>query len=224
MKKTCYLIVVSALMAGCELDNYEAPSATLSGKVIDFETGESIANGGVNNGTRIQLFEGNATQPIITNSFPDGHFVNAALFPGDYKLVTLGAFEMVEDTMRVTVAENTTADVKVIPNVRLKAVLQDFDETTAIVKVTYSKVAEEQVLNQLAIVWSTIDNPNMFTFFGGGQQTMDVASENLTAGDVIFTITDLKPETTYYVRAAAVTNNPGNYYNYSTTLTTSSQH
>lgn len=218
MKNVYYLLFVLALIAGCELDNYDAPNVTLSGKVIDSETNELVENGGVNNGTRIHLFEGSSTQPIMTNSYPDGHFVNAALFQGNYKLVALGAFEMVDDTIHITMEGNTTADVKVIPNLRLKATLQDFDGTTATVSVDYSKVAEEQTLNQLALVWSTINNPNMFTFFGGGQQTMNVASENLTTGEVIFTITGLKPETTYYIRAAGATNNSGNYYNYSATL------
>lgn len=221
MKNLYYLILVFILTTGCDkIDNYDAPSAKLSGRVIDSETNELIENGAVNNGTRIQLFEGNAIQPITTNSFPDGHFVNAALFPGTYKLFAVGAFKIAGDTIRVNISENTTADIKVIPNLRLKVVIQSNDNATATIKVSYQKVAADQVLNRLAVVWSTIDNPNMSIFFGGGSKTENVASQNLVSGEKIFTITGLKPGTKYFIRAAGATNNSGNYFNYSTTIKT----
>ena len=72
------MIIMS--VASCSIDNYDAPNATLSGKVIDNVTNDMIENGGVNTGTVIQIFEGDSKQPILSNSFPDGHFVNAALF------------------------------------------------------------------------------------------------------------------------------------------------
>lgn len=207
-------------IASCSIDNYDAPSATLSGKVLDNVTNDMIENGGVNSGTIIQIFEGNSKQPILSQSFPDGHFVNAALFPGNYKLFAVGAFKMVEDTMRITISSNTEADIKVLPNVRLKATLQSLVGTTATVKVEYSKVHADQVLDQLAVVWSTIDNPNLYTFSGGGQQTETVTSQNLTTGEMIFSITGLTAGTKYYIRAAGLTNAPGSYRNYSTTIKT----
>lgn len=221
MKNLYYLALVFILITGCsKIDNYDAPSVTLSGKVMDSETNEMIENGGVNNGTKIQVFEGNAKQPIITNSFPDGHFVNAALFPGTYKLFAVGAFKLAGDTLRINMSGDTNADIKVIPNLRLKATLQSSDNTTATVKVTYNKLATSQIMNQLAVVWSTIDNPNMFTFFGGASKMENVAAQNLVSGEMIFTITGLKSGTKYFIRAAGATNNSGNYYNYSTTIKT----
>lgn len=219
--KNLYLIFILVSIMGCyKVDNYDAPSAALTGKVVDNETNEMIENGGVNNGTKIQIFEGNSIQPILTNSFPDGHFVNAALFPGNYKLFAVGAFKLVGDTMNITISQNTTVDIKVVPNLRLKATLQESTGTTATVNVEYNKVASDQILNQLAVVWSTIDNPNIFTFFGGGQKSVNVASQNLTTGELSFTITGLTGGTKYYIRAAGTTNNSGNYYNYSTTIKT----
>ena len=207
-------------IASCSIDNYDAPSVTLSGKVTDNVTNDMIENGGVNGGTVIQIYEGNSKQPILTKSFPDGHFVNAAMFPGDYKLFAVGAFKLAEDTTRVTVNRDTEVEIKVLPNVRLKATLQSYNGTTATVKVEYSKVHDAQVLNQLAVVWSTIINPNLFTFSGGGQKTETVTSQNLTTGEKIFTITGLKAGTKYYIRAAGRTNAPGSYYNYSTSVVT----
>lgn len=220
MRNIFYLLLIIMSVASCSVDNYDAPNATLSGKVIDNVTNGMIENGGVNSGTIIQIFEGNSKQPILSNSFPDGHFENAALFPGNYKLFTIGAFRIVGDTTRISITDNTEVEIKVLPNVRLKATLQSYVGTTATVKVEYSKVHADQTLNQLAVVWSTIDNPNLFTFFGGGQKTETVTSQNLTTGEKIFTITGLTAGTKYYIRAAGRTFAPGNYYNYSTTIMT----
>lgn len=222
MRNIFYLLLIIMSVVSCKIDNYNAPSATLSGKVIDNVTNDMIENGGVNGGTVINLYERNSNQPILSTSFPDGHFENAALFPGDYKLFAVGAFKIVGDTMRITITGggNNEAVIKVLPNVRLKAILQSLNGTTATVKVEYSKVYADQILNQLAVVWSTIDNPNLYTFSGGGQLTNTVTSQNLTTGEMIFTITGLTAGTEYYIRAAGLTDAPGSYYNYSTTIKT----
>jgi hypothetical protein len=213
-----YLLLIITLSISCSIDNYDEPNATLSGKVIDNATNDMIENGGVNGGTIIQIFEGNSVQPILTNSYPDGHFVNAALFQGNYRLFAVGAFKMVEDTMSVKVTKNTEIAIKVLPNVRLETTLQSYDGTTATVKVKYNKVHDDQTLTQLAVVWSTIDNPNLYTFFGGGQKTETVSSQDLKTGEMLFTIADLKAGSKYYIRAAGSTNAPGKYYNYSKTI------
>jgi len=213
-----YLLLIIISITRCSIDNYDMPNATLSGRVLDNVTNEMVQNGGVNSGTIIQLFEGKYKQPILSYSYPDGHFTNEALFAGNYKLFAVGAFKLVGDTMRITINKDTEVDIKVLPNVRLKATLQSFVGTTATVKVEYSKVHSDQVLNQLAVVWSTIDYPNLYTFSGGGQKTETVTSQNLTEGEMIFTITGLTAGKKYYFRAAGRTNAPGNYYNYSATV------
>ncbi|HEY0669408.1 MAG TPA: DUF3823 domain-containing protein [Sphingobacteriaceae bacterium] len=221
MKKIYYLIFIILSVVGCnKIDNYDAPSATLTGKVVDDVTNETVQNAGVNSGTRIQLFEEDSKQPIVSNSFPDGSFTNAALFPGDYKLYPLGAFKIVGDTIRLNISGVTTTEVRVLPNLRLKATVQNISGTTGTVKVEYAKVHSTEVINQLGVVWSTIDNPNITTFFGGGQKMETVTSQNLVSGEKIVTMTGLKAGTKYYVRAVGLTNNAGKYYNYSTTVST----
>ncbi|MDD2476828.1 MAG: DUF3823 domain-containing protein [Dysgonamonadaceae bacterium] len=220
MKKILYLQTILLLAVySCSIDNYEAPNASLSGKVIDNVTNEMIENGGVNGGTLIHVFEGYSKQPIVCNSFPDGHFVNSAFFSGNYKLIAIGAFKMISDTLQVKVNSNTEVEIKVLPNVRLKANIVNFETTTATIKIEYEKVHESQTLEELCVVWSTIQNPNMFTFSGGGQQTEKVGSQNLTMGEKLFTITGLIAGKKYYIRAAARTNAAGGYYNYSKTIT-----
>jgi hypothetical protein len=204
--------------ASCSVDNYEMPSATLSGNVMDNVTSELIENGGVNSGTIIQIFEGTAKQPILSNSFPDGHFTNAALFPGKYRLWAVGAFRMVQDTIAVTISGDTKIDIKVLPNVRLTATLVSFVGTTATVKVNYAKVHDNETLARLAVIWSKFNNPNTSVFAGGNIQEQNVSTEGLTSGERTFTITGLTAGAKYYFRAAARTNAPGNKYNYSTTI------
>lgn len=221
IKNIYYSIFIILSVIGCnKIDNYDAPSATLTGKVVDDVTNETIQNAGVNSGTRIQLFEENSKQPIVSNSFPDGRFVNAALFPGNYKLYPLGAFRIVGDTVRLNISGVTAAEVRVLPNIRLKAAVQAITGTTGTIKVEYSKVHTSEVINQLGVVWSTIDNPNITTFFGGGQKMETVTSLNLTTGERTISITGLTAGTKYYIRAVGLTNNPGKYYNYSATIQT----
>lgn len=209
------------VIVSCSIDNYEGPSVKLSGKVIDNITNEMVENGGANSGTRIYFFEGSSKQPIITNSYPDGSFVNNALFPGDYRLVVEGAFKMVEDTVRFSLSEmHTEIEVQVLPNVRLSTTIQSYDGSNAMIKVEYSKVHDSQLLKEVGISWSTIDNPNAFTYFDGNKKVENVSAQNLTSGEIIFNITGLKPEKDYYIRAFAQTNALGGYYNYSKTIQT----
>lgn len=220
MKNIFYFFLAIIFSASCKIDNYAPPNAMLSGKLIDNETNEEIENGGVNGGAVIQIFDGNSTQPILINSYPDGHFVNNALFTGNYKLVAVGAFKMIEDTIRTPISQSTQVDIKVLPNIRLKATLQSSNGTSATIKVEYSKVHDDETLGQLAVVWSTIDNPNFFTYFGGGQQAVSITPQDPITGEMSFTITGLTAGVKYYIRAAGRTNNSGNYYNYSTTIKT----
>jgi len=204
--------------ASCSIDNYDLPDSSLSGKVLDNVTNDMIENGGVNSGTVIQIFEGNSKQPILSQSFPDGHFVNAALFTGQYRLWAVGPFKMIEDTIDISISGNTEVEVMVLPNVRLSATLVSFEGTTATIKVNYEKVHADQTLARLGVVWSTFNNPNVTTFAGGNIQEQNVTSENLTSGERIFTLTGLTSGGKYYFRAAGRTDAAGNYYNYSSTI------
>ena len=180
MKKILYLQIILLFSAySCSLDNYDAPNASLSGKVIDNVTNEMIENGGVNGGTLIHAFEGNSKQPIICKSFPDGHFVNSAFFSGNYKLIAIGAFKMTTDTLKISVTNNSEVEIKVIPNVRLKISIVNKEATTATIKVEYEKVHGDQIIDELCVVWSTIQNPNMFTFSGGGLSSAFLSTTQL---------------------------------------------
>ena len=217
--KTTTLLFITILFAGCEIDNYDAPQLTTSGRILDSQTNELVESGGVNAGTVVKFYEDDSTQPLIYNTFPDGTFVNSKMFAGKYAYVAEGPFKMVaEGPQPVTITKDTQIDIRVVPNVRLSITPGAVNGTTADITMTYEKVATDQNLVHLAVVWSKFRNPNNFTFAGGSIVQEDVASLNLTSGEKSFTITGLEPNTKYYIRGSARTNNPGSYSNYSTQI------
>lgn len=218
MKNILCFLVILLLFSRCEIDNYAEPDLTVSGKIIDSETNEPIESGGSNGGSIVKFYQGNSAQALLFKTFPDGSFTNSRVFAGNYRYVAEGPFQIATDTPSIVIKTNTTIDIKTIPNVRLKASVVSKSGTTAIIKVDYEKVPSSQKLVKLGVVWSNVINPNTLTFTGGNVITEDVQSLDLTTGSKEFTISDLKPNTKYYIRASALTNAPGNYYNYSTQI------
>ena len=219
MKRILYILITALSLTGCSIDNYEAPSLTLSGKILDAENNLLVESGGVNAGTLVKLYENNSTQPLLNNTFPEGNFVNRNVFPGTYSYTAEGPFRLsTPDLQNVVIKENTEIEIKVIPYVRLKASLIEVSGTTAQIKVEYQKVNDADLLLNLAVIHSTYPNPNTFSSAGGAASIENVEAEDLTSGEKIFTISDLKPGTTYYVRAGGNVSNPGNYFNYSSQI------
>lgn len=219
MKPTLLSPFLFLALIGCEIDNYEAPELTISGKILDAETNELVESGGINAGTIVRVYEGNSIQPLIYNTLPEGTFINSKVFPGDYSLEVEGPFTMVEeDLQHLVVDSNEEIEIKVIPNVRLTINIKEQSGVTAKINLSYEKVLPEQELLDLGVVWSEYRNPNIYSFPDGSLIQEDVSTLGLTAGEKSFTLENLKPNTTYYVRGSARTANAGNYYNYSTQL------
>ena len=101
MKKTLFFTsILFGLMSASscamfEIDNYDAPSETLRGRVIDAATGEPVLTDQGSEGIRVRLeetsWEGNVT-PQDFNCRPDGTFQNTKLFPGSYNVTVDGPF------------------------------------------------------------------------------------------------------------------------------------
>lgn len=215
--KPIYFLWIILLLASCSVDNFDAPDVTVKGKIIDAETNELVESGGVNGGSVVKFYQDNSTQPLIYNTFPDGTFINNRVFAGNYTYVAEGAFKLAAaGPQNITVDKDVSIEIKVVPNVRLKIVVTKLGTTSAKVQVSFQKLALDQKLVQVAVMWSNYPQPNNFTFPGGAILQQDVSALNLTAGEREFTIENLKPNTHYYIRASSRTNNPGNYYNYST--------
>lgn len=212
--------LLMALLTGCGIDNYEMPQLALRGKIVDAQTNESVQSGGINSGSVIKLYEGESAQPLNFSTFPDGSFVNTKIFSGSYTYLAEGPFTLQSaNRINLDMRKNMEIEIKVTPNVRVKTTLVSSTENSAVVKLVYEKVNKTQPLSHLGITWSTSPNPNMLVFTGGKTILDNVTDLNLSdSGEKTFTLTNLKPKTTYYVRGASRTVNPGNYYNYSPTF------
>lgn len=216
MKPTLILPFILLALVSCEIDNYDAPNLTISGKIIDVETEELVESGGVNSGTVVRFYEGNSTQPLIYNTKPDGTFTHSKIFPGTYSYIAEGPFLLAEEGLQnIEIKTDEEIEIKVIPNVRVNITLEEKTETTVNIKLSYEKMTDEQELVDVSIIWSEFQNPNVYTFSGGSIVTVEGNSLDPVSGERIFTIDGLQPNTPYYFRGSARTNNPGNYYNYS---------
>lgn len=109
------VITAGLLFTGCEYDNFEAPGAMLSGKVVY----EGKAVGVRSNGPQLELWQDGfplrSLIPVFINQ--DGTF-SASLFDGKYKLVRKGDspwLQQATDTIIVNVKGNTYLEVPVTP-------------------------------------------------------------------------------------------------------------
>lgn len=116
MKALFNLLLVGAfLLTGCELDNVDPPSSTLSGRVVYQDQPVGVRT----NGVQLELWQRGyqlfTKIPVFVDQ--DGTF-SATLFDGNYKLVRLrdsGPWVNSTDSIDVQVKGNTVVDVPVQP-------------------------------------------------------------------------------------------------------------
>ncbi len=209
--------LLTALLTGCKIDNYDMPNLTLRGKIVDSQSGEPVQSGGINSGSIVKLYEGSSAQPLNYSTYPDGTFINRKVFSGSYSLTAEGPFTMVsQELIPLDIRKDTEIEIKVVPHVRVRATLVSSASGSATVKLQYERMNKDQALSQIGLTWSTYPNPNMLVFPGGKTVLESTTGQSSAdSGEKEFTLTGLLPNTTYYVRGAARTVNPGNFYNYS---------
>ncbi|NDV60343.1 DUF3823 domain-containing protein [Bacteroides sp. 519] len=131
MKKLIYSLFVGAsafLMASCMgIDNFDAPDAHFTGRIIDSTTGKNIlADQGE---CRVRIWEKSFSLNPAHQDIPvkqDGEFNNNKLFKGTYDVVPEGAW-WPADTIRVGIGKKTVENFEVTPYLTL------FDFTTELV-------------------------------------------------------------------------------------------
>ncbi|MCH7408519.1 DUF3823 domain-containing protein [Belliella sp. DSM 111904] len=123
-------ILILALTSSCaffELDNYDVPSETIRGEVVDVATGEPILTDQGSEGIRVRLTElswgENPTWNPDFFAMPDGTFQNTRLFKGTYNVQIDGPFIPLvrEDERGVPIAnESKTLDIHGVQDVRFE--------------------------------------------------------------------------------------------------------
>ncbi|RDC57364.1 DUF3823 domain-containing protein [Pedobacter chinensis] len=203
--------------ASCKKDNYPAPDASISGNIIDAATGAKVPQQTLNGGL-IQLYETTYPNPTPINSTmnSDGSYANRNIFAGNYRIVATGPF-IYQDAIQVTVNGQTTQDIKVVPYLTVTTTLVSKTSTsiTVNVKLTQSALSSTQKIALVAAVAGITNSVDYNNYARReSQNTESVTNASIVANTYTFVLTGLKPNTSYYVRGAARTNNNGNYFNY----------
>jgi hypothetical protein len=132
----------------CELDNYPGPTGSLSGALIDSETGEMV-QGDIISGTQIELIEQGYENPPIQRLIVqvDGSYRNDMLFEGMYTLLPLtrGNFVPQTDTIPLEIGSGTIHNFEVLPYIRIKDANITIDGT----KITATFKLEQTVENKV---------------------------------------------------------------------------
>lgn len=110
------------VFTSCELDNYAEPNASLSGAIIDQETGEPV-QGDIISGTTIELIEHGYENPSIQQLVVkvDGTYRDDMMFPGTYSIIPLrrGNFVPMTDTVVIDIQGQTVKNFEVQPYIRI---------------------------------------------------------------------------------------------------------
>ena len=135
MKHIAFSIAISTLLiAGnsCKKnDNYEGPTETLQGRIIDASTKQNVqseVSGDNGAGTRIRLLETSWSDnptPLYLATKQDGTYTNTKVFAATYKMIAEGAFvpmDLAGSDQSQTIAVkggSTTVDFTVEPFLRV---------------------------------------------------------------------------------------------------------
>jgi hypothetical protein len=209
------------LLYSCELDNYEAPSMTIEGTVVDDVTGENLYTQQPN-GIKIRLLEEGFTTPTPYDfwAMTDGTFRTTKVFPKKFKVLVLeGPFEDASvTTLDVDVTKsNQKIEFRVVPYARLKNVNIAVSGTTVtatynIERTTSTKVPQSSFL---MIHQSVILHYQTTGLKKSAANSLSVLTPAALAAKTFSDqITGLAPGT-YYARVGVLTNNALTRYNYS---------
>ena len=208
------------LLYSCELDNYEPPTMTIEGKVVDEVTGENIYTQQPN-GIKIRLLEEGFTTPTPYDfwAMTDGTFRTTKVFPKKFKVLILeGAFEDSSvDTLDVDVTKsNQTIEFQVVPYARLKNVSITVSGTSVIAtynieRTTSTKVPQSSFLMLHQSVILHYQTTGLKKSAANSLSSLTPAA--LAAKNFSDQITGLASGT-YYARVGVLTNNSLSRYNY----------
>ena len=113
-------LMLSMFFYACELDNYDYPDASITGRIIDSETNELVQSDLIN-GTTIKLIEHgyDPVSPQYLRVKSDGTYANTLLFSNTYTIQPdLRNFVQI-DEQEVEIGKNTTLDFIVTPYLRI---------------------------------------------------------------------------------------------------------
>jgi hypothetical protein len=241
MKNIVYTLAIGAALvtaSSCKkVDNYDGPTETLQGRIIDAETNQNVqseVSGDNGNGTRIRLLEiswsANPT-PLNLATKQDGTYINTRVFAATYKMIAEGAFVPMDltgnDKTQTVVVQGgtTTVDFTVEPFLRVEYVgepVVNGNGTVSVdVKVTRGTTNAAYQLNitNLALFLSPYEYVGNNSF---DNRYSTILAYSGTTGNAIvgqtikLTSTSVLPKKDWYLRVGSRIAFGTNRYNYST--------
>lgn len=221
MKK---IVLLAALLCGiwgfqsCSLDNFDEPNASLSGALVDSETGETVQTQ-YKNGAKVRLYEyyNNewTTQPVDFYAKQDGTFTNNIVFAGKYKVVTEGPFET-PDEIEMDITGHKDLQIKVVPFLRVESTASA-SGTSVNFTAKIARTSSTRKIKTLEFYCASTPYVDKSTFVS--KKTIDLSA--MTDSEILSktftqTIDGLKSGKTYYARVGTLTENAANQYNYGT--------
>jgi len=213
-----WCVSIIAGLVSCEIDNYEGPDGTITGRVIDAVTGSPILTEQPD-GFRIRYDEISWSDNPVAQYFwgkADGTFNNTKLFAGTYNVWPVeGAFVTPDPkTVEVKSGGITTVDFTVTPYISFQNVsIVKSGATTVTATFTLSKNVNEAKTQDYRI-FASAKTPYVGTVVFESDistGTVDFSDSDL-GKPIVVTLDNYVAGKTYYVRVGArCENNAGRY-------------
>jgi hypothetical protein len=218
MKKFFYFLsicVILQMSTSCvKYDNYDEPSETLKGSIVEKDTHDAFQTEVGDNGVRIKLMEyswSDNPTPYYFSVKQDGTFNNTKIFKGDYTILPEGAFVPVAPTDTMSISGTVTQNYEVEPFLKIKWVgepVVNGNSISAQVQITRgtTNVSYQQ---KIIDVYLFINSSSLYV---GNNNKDDRYCAHLTGSDaqnclgstVTLTTTNSLPKgRTYYIRVGA---------------------
>lgn len=204
--------IASLMLVSCEYDNFDAPTSTLSGRIVH----EGSPVGVRTRGTRLELWEDGhiLRTPMDVHISHDGLF-SASLFDGTYKLVRKGEAPWLPqstDTIVVTVQGHTQMDFPVTPYFTIQNDTYTSSGNTLQAQFTIRRVVPEANVSNVVLYVgrSILTDQNLFA------QRVELPAGSIQLGQPTSISTELPAslaELDYvFVRIGVRSNLSGEYY------------
>ena len=233
MKRVIYILFLVALVSGfysCQTDDYKAPDAQISGRILD-PNGNLLETEQGSSSMRIRMDElswahGDSTIAIIPtylNVHQDGTYINTKLFSGQYRMTPIeGAFFPYDAAGEIMdIKGSVTKDFTVIPYLNVSWVsepsLTSDNKITCSIQFTRNAkdgVAMPDLSNTRLFISTTqyVGNNNYDSQMSPAIVNLTNAQEGTT---ITLTSSALKyTGDTYYVRVGVCCNDSYKKYNY----------
>lgn len=209
------------LVASCaKLDNYGEPGETLTGKIIDKNTGKPILTSTYDCMIKMEETSWSDTpEPWKFTSKPDGTFMNTKVFQGTYIVTPVDGPFFPITGKTVEIKGSTSVDFEVEPylNVSITNLTQTGGTATVAFKISSSKNSYKVTDAQVFVATTSFVSDG--TSLPAYKKSFDfngTANAVVYAGTHTATIENLMSKRTYYIRVGARVDSPiSNKYNYS---------